>query len=243
MRQIVTCIALLSGSLLSGGVLTGMAAAPSGMQVAQTIIASARDVTPESRVEADQGIDAALAAALIGSISSQFDEPAVQVKLDRVAVTADGLLQRQIDGSGRLLLGDDRQDSAWIPFRFAALYDTERASVGEPTLTLGDDPGERARPATARMRARLGAEVDRRLHEEFAQQPAQISLDAVRFFPAGSRYLRAQANGIVDFGHEGSIAADVHALYDTRNDRWLRVRYELGASANRADLDVAVARR
>lgn len=243
MRQIVSALAMLSGSLLFGGMLTDTAAAPPNVRVARTIVATPRDVTPESRVEAEQGLDAAVAAALIGSISSQFDEPAVEVKLDRVAVTPNGLLQREINGNGRLLLGEDRNDDAWIPFRFAALYDTQRASVGEPTLTIGDAPGQRAQPATARMSARLSVEVDRRLHEEFAQQPAQISLDAVRVFQTGGRYLRMEANGIADFGREGSTAADVHALYDTRNDRWLRVRYELGASANRAGLDVAVARR
>ena len=46
----------------------------------------ALDAAPESRVEAAQTIDAAVAAALIGAISTQFGERKVEVKLDRMQV-------------------------------------------------------------------------------------------------------------------------------------------------------------
>lgn len=44
------------------------------------------------------------------------------------------------------------------------------------------------------------------------------------------RYLRIDAQGIADFGREGSTPAHVDALYDRREKTWLRVSYALGPS-------------
>jgi hypothetical protein len=222
-------IALLSLVLLVGAGLVA-SAAPSGTRP-QAIVAKALDTTPQSRVEGDQAIDAATAAALIGAISSEFDERRVEVKLDRVEIDPAGFVQRDVRGVGRLAIGDDED---WIPFRFAALYDTTSSSVDYPALTLGDaGPGQPV-VADAGLARRLADEVARRLDAEFAGQPVRLALDNVRLQPAGRHYLRLDANGIAGFGAEGSTAAGVQALYDPRNGEWLRVHYELGASANRA---------
>ena len=222
-------IALLSLMLLAGAGLVA-SAAPSGGQAPQAIVAKALDATPESRMEGDQAIDAAVAAALIGAISSEFDERRVEVKLDRVEVAPAGFVQRDVRGTGRLMIGSDED---WIPFRFAALYDTALSSVDYPALTLGSTGSSQAIAADAGLARRLVNEVDRRLDVEFAEQPVQLTLDSVRLLPAGKHYLRLDANGIADFGAEGSTAAGVQALYDPRNGKWLRVSYELGAVANR----------
>jgi hypothetical protein len=229
-------IALLSLMLLAGAGLVA-SAAPSGTQAPQAIVAKALDATPESRMEGDQAIDAAVAAALIGAISSEFDERRVEVKLDRIQVARAGLVQRDVRGTGRLMIGSDED---WIPFEFAALYDTELSSVDYPALTLGGTG--QAVAADAGLTRRLANEVDRRLGIEFAEQPVELRLDSVRLLPAGRHYLRLDANGIADFGAEGSTKAGVQALYDPRNGEWLRVSYELGAAANRG-IDQAVALR
>jgi hypothetical protein len=228
--------ALLSLMLLAGAGLVA-SAAPSGKPVPQAIVAKALDATPESRMEGDQAIDAAVAAALIGAISSEFDERRVEVKLDRIQVAPASLVQRDVRGTGRLMIGSDED---WIPFEFAALYDTELSSVDYPALTLGGTG--QAVAADAGLTRRLANEVDRRLGVEFAEQPVQLTLDSVRLLPAGKHYLRLDADGIADFGAEGSAQAGVQALYDPRNGEWLRVSYELGAAANRG-IDQAVALR
>ena len=191
-------------------------------------------------MEGREAIDDATAAALIGAISSQFDERTVEVKLDNVEITPAGMIQRDLHGAGRVMIGEG---SAWIPFRFSALYDTEQASVGYPDLVLGGDPSGQAALADATMTRKLSVEVDRRLRQEFAQQPAHVALETVHVFPAGGRYLRLQANGTAQFGREGATEAAVQALYDVRTGNWLQISYELGTASDRPSLGNAVANR
>ncbi|MEO6264689.1 MAG: hypothetical protein ABIO58_07005, partial [Luteimonas sp.] len=226
-------------AMLVGCGLIASAVAASG-PATEAIVGKSLDLAPESRMEGNQAIDDATAAALIGAISSQFGERTVQVKLDKVDVAPAGIIQRDIHGVGRLLIGND---DAWIPFRFDALYDTEQASVSYPDLTLGGDEAGQPVSADSAMARQLTAEVDRRLREEFAQQPARIALDTVRLVQAGKRYVRLEASGTADFGREGATAAGVQALYDVRSGDWLRVSYELGATTNRSALPDAVATR
>lgn len=234
-RTVLFSMVLLAGAGLVASVM------PVSGQAQQAIVAKALDATPESRVEGDQAIDAALAASLIGAVSTEFDQGPVEVKLDEVKVAPAGLVQRDVRGNGRLLIGGDGE---WIPFRFTALYDTRLSSVDYPSLVLGTDEPGRPVATDAHLATELAREVDRRLGFEFAGQPVRFTLDGVRLSRAGSRYQRVEASGIADFGAEGSTSAGVQALYDPRNGQWLHVRYELGASANRdSSLEQAVARR
>ena len=59
----------------------------------------------------------------------------------------------------------------------------------------------------------------------------RLQLDHITTVEAGSRYLRINANGIADFGAEGTSPARIEALYDRRGKAWLRVNYELGPGA------------
>lgn len=237
-RIAIAILMIASGSLLT--VATAAQPASNGPKV---ITATAIDRTPQSRAEATQGVDAAVAAALIGAISEQFDERMIQVKLDRVDSTPTSIAQRDIHGSGRLKIGDD---ATWIPIAFTALYDSTDASVGFPILTLGEAAAGDPLPSGADISQQLASEVGHRLDREFASQQVRFDLDQVRVSHVGNRYLRVDANGTTDFGAEGSTATGVHALYDPRQDQWLRVSYELGSTANRVDgktVDGAVAAR
>lgn len=239
MRRILLATATLLGCALIASAVAAPAPATERSSP-QAIVGKSLDLAPQSRMEGNQAIDDATAAALIGAISSQFGERSVEVKLDKIEITPAGIIQRELHGAGRLLVGTD---ATWIPFRFTALYDTEQATVGSPDLVLGGDQSAEATLADSTLTRKLTAEVDRRLHQEFAQQPAHIALETVHVLPAGGRYLRLQANGTAQFGREGATAAGVQALYDARTGNWLQVNYELGTASARPSLGNAVVSR
>jgi hypothetical protein len=150
------------------------------------------------------------------------------------------MIQREISGQGRLLVGatDD-----WIPFRFKALYDTEQASVGYPDLTLGDDAPGHPVNVDSSMGKDLARAVDTRLHGEFGDQPSRFAADSIRVIQQGKRYVRVEATGTANFASEGTTRAGVHGLYDPQRRQWLRLTYELGATANREPTSTTVASR
>src|SRR5688500_19069076 len=86
----------------------------------------ALDAAPESRVEAAQTIDAAVAAALIGAISTQFGERKVEVKLDRMQVDPANLIDLILSGEGRVRIG---VDDDWLAVRFEVLCGNRAASA------------------------------------------------------------------------------------------------------------------
>jgi hypothetical protein len=236
MRRTSIAIATLLGcGLLASAIASQPVATP-----AKAIEARAIDPTPESRLEGEQAIDAAVAAAVIGAISTQFGERTVEVKLDALRATPISLVETDVEGAGRLQFGSDDE---WIPFRFATLYDTTNATVTAPRLTIGtDEPGQEI-AADSAMAMQLAAQVDGRLRDEFAQQRAAMVLDKVTVVDAGKRYMRVEAIGTANFSGEGATAANVKALYDRRDHQWLRVDYELGTGANRGALQASIAGR
>ncbi len=234
MRRTNLITASLATALIGCGLLGGSVFAQATVPQGQ-IIGSSLAAPPQSRMQARQSIDDATAAALIGAISSQFDEPNVVAKLDHVEATPAGIIQRELHGAGRLQIGTDE---VWIPFGFQALYDTQQSSVGSPRFTLGDASSGQGALA---MTKKLTAVVAQRLHQEFAQQPVHIALDSVRTVAAGKNYLQVQARGSANFGKEGATDADVHGLYDVRNDQWVQLDYELGAALDSSTPAQAVA--
>ncbi len=229
---------LLPAAFLIGcGLMVGAAASP---PATPTVVGRSLGAAPQSRMEGTQAIDDAMAAAVIGAISGEFSERDVQVKLDQVSVAPAGMAQRDLSGAGRLLIGKDAQ---WIPFHFTALYDTAQASVSNPGLTLGGGGEGHAATIQSSMGRRLTGAVDARLHAEFGQQPSRFAPESVRVIPLGARYLRVEASGLADFGPDGTTPAGVHGLYDQRNGRWVRLAYELGATADRTPPASAVASR
>jgi hypothetical protein len=191
-----------------------------------TVVGKSLAPAPQSRGQAAAAIDDATAAALIGAISSQFGERAVQVRLERVDVKPAGFAQREVQGNGQLRIGHDE----WIPFGFRALYDTEQAIAGSPELTLGATPPDRAEPRSGRVATSLECEIDNRLHDEFPQQFAKVDIVTVRSARVASGYISVEADGDVGFG-DGAAAMHMHGLYDRRRGDWLQLAYELGSDA------------
>src|SRR3546814_16456371 len=67
--------------------------------------------------------------------------------------------------------------------------------------------------------------------EEVAEQTVRLEFERITTGEGGSHYLRIDASGIADFGPEGTSSARIEALYDLREDAWLRVDYVLGPGA------------
>jgi hypothetical protein len=190
-----------------------------------TVVGKSLAPAPQSRGQAAAAIDGATAAALIGAISSQFGERAVQVRLGQVDVKPAGFAQREVQGHGQLRIGHD----AWIPFGFRTLYDTERAIAGSPELTLGAAPPGREEPRSGRVAASLAREIADRVRGEFPQQVATVRIVTVHSAPAGANQLRVEAEGDVGFASQGTAPMHMQGLYDPRRGEWLQLAYELGS--------------
>lgn len=217
-----TLASLAAGSLIAEGRDAG--AAP---------VARALDSTAHSRMDARDPLQDAVAAAVIGSVARQFDTDDVTVKLDRVDTLPASIQDREVQGTGRVRLDGDPQ---WIPFRFAALYDTESTEVTYPRLQLGEAGRTAATPALARS---LSNRVGTALAAEFEGQPVSWTAGPVTVSGDGARFVRVSGTGVADFGVEGQVPAQVEGLYDRRQSRWLRVNYELGGAAIDAGAQVA----
>lgn len=193
--------------------------------------ARATDATPESRVEGDQALDGAIAGAVIGAIASRLGEPNVEIKLDRVAVEPASPRDRVLDGQGLVRFGGEQE---WMAFEFDAMYDTERAVVSFPQLRFG---GADDKTVAVTRESPIAADLDRSLAEalgeEFPQQSVRWLPDRVEASEGKGRFVRIEADGLVDFAREGRALATVEALYDRREGRWVQLDYELGQSVPR----------
>jgi hypothetical protein len=197
----------------------------------------ALDATPDSRAEAAQAVDAALAAALIGALSTQFGERKVEVRLDRVQTDPVNLIDLGVEGEARVRLGDDDD---WLPVRFRGLYDGVAATFAQPQLTIGDDGPGTQLPLSSPIAAALRTESMARLKREFAYQRVDLRLDRVMRREAGKRYARIEGTGAASID-AGAAPFSVHALYDLRTGQWVRVVYELTGNAGRgAPSDLAL---
>lgn len=228
-----TCLGLLLGAATLAP--TGGVHAQTTASAAPRIQGKALQEAPESRGEAAQTIDAAVAAALIGAISTQFGARQVEVKLDRVASEPVNLIDLRLRGEGRLRIGDDNE---WLPMEFGALYDGVAATVAQPRVTVGGAGTESEVAVASELGTSLTQQATTRLQDEFAQQPAHLTLDRITQLEAGKRYLRLEGVGAVDFESQGSSVAVVRGLYDRNRKEWLQVAYELGSGTVQAMADI-----
>ena len=237
MHRPAPAIALLTAIVIA---VSAMGAQKVSADTPTTIRAQSLENRPASRMEGDEAMDGAVAAAVIGAVSQQFGDTQVAVKLDTVAVDAASVRDRTVSGDGRLQLGGDVE---WIPFRFAALYDTVGTTVSYPQLTIGGSPGTRSIASNSKMATALATKVDAALRTEFQEQRVDLVMERVTTSDIGTRYLQVRGIGTADFGAEGTTAAHVDALYDRNTRQWLRVSYELGTTSNwddRPSMPVAV---
>ncbi|TXH72428.1 MAG: hypothetical protein E6Q88_06280 [Lysobacteraceae bacterium] len=206
------------------------------MAIATTVVAQ----TPASAVKPDHSasasvlklererMDGVVAAALVTALSEQLGGRAVNIRLEHVDAQATSLRDRLVKGQGRMLIdgGDD-----WIAFRFDVLYDAVLESAGYPELHIGGvGRDERAVPNDAKLIREMDDRVVAMLGEEFGYQQVRLQLDRIVTVEAGTRYLRVDADGIADFGLDGTSPLRVEALYDRKAPNWLRIAYVLQPS-------------
>ncbi|AXK71796.1 hypothetical protein DWG18_05515 [Lysobacter sp. TY2-98] len=214
---------LLSVGTFAALATTSLVAGHRPQAMAAPLVARPTAAAPTARVEAREQVDDAIAAAVIGSITRQFDTSDVVVQLGTVHVRPASIQDRQVTGDGRLRI-DGQGD--WIPFRFAAMYDTASTEVTYPQLELGGGAGKTV-AAGSSLATSLDQQITKALHDEFQSQPVKWTPNAVKATDVG-RFVRIDGAGLVDFGAEGSTPAQVQGLYDAKAHRWVRVHYELG---------------
>jgi hypothetical protein len=231
-RSSLASIALIAAVTCAMGTVAAVQqpGAPGGHIETRPAAAEGR---PESRAEGMEALHNATAAAVVAVLSEQFGGRTIAVKLDSTDVQLASLRDRVVSGQGRVQIGAGED---WIGFHYRTLYDTLEGSAGHPRVTLGGGPaGERQVANDANLVKSLDARLATELRKEFASQPVRLKLGEVSSMEMGARYLRIDAQGIADFGRDGSTPARVDALYDLRDNIWLRVDYELGPAVSLVD--------
>lgn len=196
-----------------------------------TLAASPKPVSPPQQSSKDalarerETLDGVVAASLVGALSEQLGDRPVKIKLKHVDVQVTSLRDRLVSGQGELQI-DTAQD--WIGFRFSTLYDAILESAGYPELSIGNvGPGGRTLPNDSKLVRELDDRVVGMLGKEFGYQQVRLQLDRIDTIEAGTRYLRIDADGIADFGIDGTAPTRVEALYDLTENVWLRIAYVL----------------
>lgn len=230
----------LSTLITSAAVLAGYAnaqgAGPAPARPMMVVEAKPiRDVAnPMSRAEGREAADSALAGALVGMATEQFDGERIEVQLDTVNMEAVSPRDRKVSGTGQLKVG---KDTDWLPFRYRALYDTETQTAGWAAITLGKDDkgGEVVAAGDASLHA-LAKATTANMQREFPQQSVTLDLANAQRMRSG-RYQRYLALGAARFDGQDPTQLRVDGLYDPAAKRWLRVSYELGDTAHWAFSD------
>ncbi len=229
-RAILLPISSLGAAMLLAGApgATPQAAAPVPTVIEAKPIRQAAN--PESRMEGREAAEAAVAGALVGVANEQFSGERIQVRIEQMRMEAASPRDRSVSGQGQLKVGDEED---WLPFRFRAHYDSETQAAAWASMTLGqDDIGGVVVQPRAESALALQREALDRLQREFSQQKVRLDLANIRQLPAGGRYQRFLATGLVHFDRQPQGAeARVEGLYDTRAGRWVRVAYELGGGS------------
>lgn len=217
--MLAACLA--TSGLATSCLVTSFAQAATHVQPSAEVSPPANDAVARER----ETLDSVVAASLVGALSEQLGGRAVKIKLEHIDVQVTSLRDRLVSGQGELQI-DTAQD--WIGFRFSTLYDAIFENAGYPELSIGTvGPGGRPLPNDSKLVRELDDRVVTMLGEEFGYQQVRLQLDRIDTVEAGARYLRIDANGIADFGLDGTAPTHVEALYDREQGAWLRVTYTL----------------
>lgn len=189
---------------------------------------------PMSRAEGREAADSALAGALVGIATEQFEGERIELMLDTVHMDAVSPRDRKVTGAGLLKVGSDLE---WLPFRYRALYDTETQTAGWASITLGShDAGAEAVALDDAALQTLSVATGEKMRREFPQQTVALDISTAKKLSSG-RYQRYLAQGAARFDAQEPTQVQVEGLYDPVRNRWLRVSYELGDTAHWAFTD------
>ena len=225
--------ASLAGLALLGWLAVASASAqqPAPAEASATPVAAkpAPKAAARQTSSGDEALDNAIAAVVVAALAEQMNTQAIAVNIDSFDVRISNVRDRVVSGLGRMRVGEDAD---WIGFRYSAVYDTTFRSAGYPELTIGGvSAGEREVPNDAMLVRQLEDKVATELDKQFGDRASRLQLDRISTVEGGKRLLRISAQGIADFGINGSTPVRIEALYDQVADAWQRVNYELGAAA------------
>lgn len=172
---------------------------------------------------AQQAIDAATAAALIGALQSRFDGYDVQVRLGDVKTARVSIRDMSLHGEGSMRLGNNQ---SWLPIRFDALYDTTEQTVLSPNIVLGASLATAQSADSLPLKA-LQAKVDQAMGEEYASNQVDFSLADARVVGDDGVRLVVQGDGVARFDGEERLPVTLQAVYDRSSKRWVDQQYAL----------------
>lgn len=170
---------------------------------------------------AEQAIEDAAAAAVIGALQARFDGQTVEFRMGDMRSERASLRDIALHGRGQIRLDGN---AGWLPVRFDALYDTDAQAVQSPAIVLGD--GELARSAQTPPLAGLQTQVARAMGAEFASQQVDFTLSDARVVADDGRRMVVRGDGIARFDGHDSAKATVHAVYERGTGRWLDPQYD-----------------
>ena len=185
------------------------------------VVASDAGLSEDAR--AQQAIDAATAAALIGALQSRFEGYPVELRLGDMRSQRASLRDIALEGEASMRLGTDE---AWLPIRFEALYDTTEQTVLSPNIVLGATLASTRSAEDLPLRG-LQARVDRAMGEEYASNKVAFSLAGARVVGDDGVRLVVQGDGVARFDGRERVAVTLQALYDRKSKRWLDPQYAL----------------
>lgn len=171
--------------------------------------------------QAQQVMDAATAAALIGALQTRFRGQDLELQLGDVHSERVSLRDLALRGEAKIRF---RSAQSWLPIRFEALYDTSAQAVESPHIVLGATLADSRSAASLPLR-RLQAQVGAAMSEEFASQQVRFNLGDARVVGDDGTRLVVQGGGVASFEGEQRVPVTVHALYDRSSGRWLDPQY------------------
>jgi hypothetical protein len=188
----------------------------------------ARTPTPAltADAQAQQVMDAATAAALIGALQTRFQGQDVELQLGTVRSERASLRDIALQGEARIRFAEAQ---AWLPIRFEALYDTSGQIVESPNIVLGATLASPRTAASLPLKG-LQTQVAAAMTEEFASQQVEFALNDARVVGDDGTRMVVQGGGVANFEGEDRVPVTVHALYDRSSGRWMDPQYALQGS-------------
>lgn len=171
--------------------------------------------------QAQQVMDAATAAALIGALQTRFDGQQIELQLGDVRSERASLRDLALQGEARIRFAPAND---WLPIRFGALYDTSTQAVESPHIVLGGSLAN-AKSASALPLKGLQAQVGAALNQEFASQRVDFALGEARVVGDDGNRLVVQGGGVASFEGEERVPVTVHAVFDRSSGRWQDPQY------------------
>ena len=211
--------ALLLGAATAGGTVVDGNGTP---VLVEGKSRAASDPALVADMQAQQAIDEAVAAALIGALRSRFEGEDIELRLGSGRSERVSLRDIALQGEAQIRFGGA---ASWLPVRFEALYDTDKMVVESPHITLGAELAK-ARPAESLPLARLQAQVDRAVAAGHPSNSVEVTLGSARIVDDDGRRYVVQADAVARFDRQDEVPMRVHALYDRQTGRWLDPQYD-----------------